>query len=76
MANKSLGLVKWFDPEKRFGRIGVPGLRDVFLHYNQLVDKTNPKILVATAMIFDVAETTKVCRQLTPIHQHRLRISN
>ena len=36
MSNKMTGLVKWFNPEKGFGFISVPGEDDVFVHFSAL----------------------------------------
>ena len=56
---KSVGLIKWFDHEKKFGKIGSPGIGDVFLHLNQWTDKEDTKLLKATAVIFELTQTAK-----------------
>ena len=36
MSNKMTGLVKWFNAEKGFGFISVPGEDDVFVHFSAI----------------------------------------
>lgn len=55
---QSLGLIKWFDNEKGFGRIGTVDGADVFISINQFINKPE-KVLKAKAVFFDVVEDKK-----------------
>jgi cold shock CspA family protein len=61
---KYIGLIKWFDNEKGFGIIGTPDDREIFIHQNNLIVKTE-KLLIATSLIF---ETKKDNREATAIN--------
>lgn len=47
----SIGLVKWFNPDKGFGVIGTPDDGDFFLHVNNLTISPE-KITIGTAIAF------------------------
>jgi cold shock CspA family protein len=50
---KYLGLIKWFDIRKGFGKIGTPENGDIFIHQNNLLDRLE-KLSVATSLIFEI----------------------
>lgn len=53
-----LGLVKWFDNDKGFGRIGTVNDDDVFLHIDQFIVKPE-KVLKLKALFFDIENNNK-----------------
>lgn len=53
-----LGLVKWFDNDKGFGRIGTVSGDDVFLHIDQFIVKPE-KVLKLKALFFDIETNNK-----------------
>ena len=53
-----LGLVKWFDNDKGFGRIGTVNGDDVFLHIDQFIVKPE-KVLKLKALFFDIENNNK-----------------
>ncbi|MFC3198113.1 hypothetical protein ACFOET_10875 [Parapedobacter deserti] len=53
-----IGLVKWFDSEKKYGVVGTPGGKEYFLHINSF--STNPrKIFKKTSIAFQEAMDAK-----------------
>lgn len=50
---KYIGLIKWFDIEKGFGKIGTPDDEEVFIHQSNLVVCPD-KIARATSLIFEI----------------------
>lgn len=55
---QSLGLVKWFDNDKGFGRIRTVNGDDVFLHIDQFIVKPE-KVLKLKALFFDIENNNK-----------------
>ena len=55
---QQLGLIKWFDNDKGFGKIVTTEGEEVFVHSNHFVDKPE-KILKAKAVFFDVVDDKK-----------------
>lgn len=53
-----LGLVKWFDNDKGFGRIGSVNGDDIFLHIDQFIVKPE-KVLKLKALFFDIENNNK-----------------
>ena len=50
------GLVKWFNPEKGFGFISVPGEDDVFVHFSAIQADGFKTLEEGQAVEFDVVE--------------------
>lgn len=55
---QSLGLIKWFDNEKGFGRIGTVDGTDIFISINQFTNRPS-KVLNAKAIFFEIQEDKK-----------------
>lgn len=55
---KYLGLVKWFDNDKGFGRIGNAFGEDVFLHIDQFIVRPE-KVLKLKALFFEIERNNK-----------------
>ena len=55
---QSLGLIKWFDNDKGFGRIGTVDGTDIFISINQFIDRPS-KVLNAKAIFFEILEDKK-----------------
>lgn len=55
---KYIGLIKWFDYTKGFGRIGTPDDGEIFLHQNNL-DIRPEKLLIATSLIFEIKKDNR-----------------
>ena len=61
---KYLGLLKWFDDVRGFGKIGTPDNGDVFIHQNNFAERPE-KLLKATSLLF---ETKKDNRGISAIN--------
>ena len=59
MSNKMTGLVKWFNPEKGFGFISVPGEDDVFVHFSAIQADGFKTLEEGQAVEFDVVEVPR-----------------
>lgn len=55
---KYIGLVKWFDDTKGFGKIGTPDDGDIFIHQNNFVERPE-KILQVTSLIFEIKKDNR-----------------
>jgi len=55
---KTVGLVKWFDEQKGFGKVGTPDLGDVFFHRDN-IEFESEKILKGLPFILEVRTTPK-----------------
>ena len=55
---RKLGLIKWFDNEKGFGKLGLPDNSEVFLLRNN-IQNPDKEIKEKQAFIFDVVEGNK-----------------
>ena len=58
MFMKQIGLIKWFDNTKGFGKIGTPNNGDVFIHQKNFTVKPD-KILKGTAIVFEIQNDIK-----------------
>jgi len=61
---KYIGLIKWFDTEKGFGKLGTPDDGEIFIHQNNFAVRPE-KLLIASSLIF---ETKKDNRGVTAIN--------
>ncbi len=50
---KYIGLIKWFDETKGFGKIGTPDDGDVYIHQNNIAERKE-KILKVTSLLFEI----------------------
>jgi len=55
---KYIGLIKWFDNTKGFGKIGTPDDGDIFLHQANLTERPE-KLLIATSLIFETKKDNR-----------------
>lgn len=55
---KYIGLLKWFDDTKGFGKIGTPDDGDIFLHQANLTERPD-KLLIATSLIFETKKDNR-----------------
>jgi CspA family cold shock protein len=54
------GTVKWFDPKKGYGFIGVEGRRkDVFVHFSQIVADGYKQLQENDRVEFEIGSTAK-----------------
>ena len=56
MSNKMTGLVKWFNAEKGFGFISVPGEDDVFVHFSAIQGEGFKTLDEGQAVTYDLTE--------------------
>lgn len=55
---KYIGLIKSFDNEKGFGKIGTPDDGDIFLYQANLLERPE-KLLIATSLIFETKKDNR-----------------
>ena len=55
----SSGTVKWFNAEKGFGFISVPGEDDVFVHFSAIQGEGFKTLEEGQAVTFDVEESDR-----------------
>lgn len=50
---KYIGLLKWFDNDKGFGKIGTPDDGDIFIHLSKFLERPE-ELLISTPLIFEI----------------------
>lgn len=55
---KYVGLIKWFDVSKGFGKIGTPDDGDIFIHQANFIEKPE-KLLIATSLVFETQKDNR-----------------
>jgi len=53
------GTVKWFNDEKGFGFIEVPGQADVFAHYSEIQGEGRKTLVEGQSVEFDIEQGQK-----------------
>ncbi|MGH9019563.1 MAG: cold-shock protein [Acidimicrobiales bacterium] len=53
------GTVKWFNDEKGFGFIEVPGQPDVFVHYSEIQGQGRKTLVEGQSVEFDIEQGQK-----------------
>ena len=64
------GTVKWFNAEKGFGFISVPGEDDVFVHFSAIQADGYKTLEEGQKVTFDVESDPKDSRKLRAVNVH------